>query len=412
MEGRTGEPSSLRGLQMNISPIAQTERRAPFQSPSLLVGWAVAVLLLLLLLAGAGGAQAATMTFGSQLSAPATLDTAANLGYPGYGIPTIANNQAIVVHINHDAADTALWNAAPAAPDSGQVVSVSLEGCAKPSLGGPAPLTQIHFQDLVPQANGGVKVNVTTQAFNVPVCGQGGADGSTVTTYEPTNFCVTGGDYVDFNDEGGFNPGDPLAYPSGVPYEVLGAVRGSTMDSFIANNAVGNGATFSPGVISDRNGFASNQEEELMLQATLATGPDASTLCPGGTKGKLAPGAAVPGSAGSAWHGRIPTVTLPKQVDGVNRRGFVLVAIYCHTAITCTGTLTLHFSSHRLGASGGGFFSVPSLHTGKVAVHLNLLAQRLVRHAGGRLTVEVTLTPSSGSDTHPLTEPITLRGWH
>ncbi len=90
--------------------------------------------------------------------------------------------------------------------------------------GGPAPLTQIHFQDLVPQPGGGAQVNVTTQPFDIPVCGAGGASGSTVTSYEPTNFCVNQGDYVDFNDEGGFEPADPLAYPSGVPYKVLGAV--------------------------------------------------------------------------------------------------------------------------------------------------------------------------------------------
>lgn len=175
-------------------------------NPRALVWLAAALALTLALLLGvSGGARAATLTFGSPLSVPATLDTATGLDYPGYGIPTISGSEAVVVHVNHDAADTALWNAtlasgSPTAPASGQVLSVSLEGCAKPAPGGPAPLTQIHFQDLVPQAGGGAQVNVTTQPFVIPVCGVGGADGSTVTTYQPTNFCVSQGDFVDFND--------------------------------------------------------------------------------------------------------------------------------------------------------------------------------------------------------------------
>ncbi|MGH2854475.1 MAG: hypothetical protein ACRDLF_09850 [Solirubrobacteraceae bacterium] len=356
------------------------------------------------------------MTFGSPLSVPATLDTASNLGYPGYGIPTISGNQAVTVHVNHDAADTALWNVAlasgsPTAPASGQVLSVSLEGCAKPAPGGPPPLTQIHFQDLVPQAGGGAKVNVTTQPFEIPVCGAGGAGGSTVTTYQPTNFCVSEGDYIDFNDEGGFEPGDPLAYPSGVPYQVIGAVKGSTMDSFVANNGAGNGAVFSPGVTSERNGFAANSGEELMLQATLATGPDATPLCPGGTQGE-GPANRVTSSYGSAPHGLLPMVTLPKQDDGVNRGGFVKIALYCHAPGTCAGTLTIRSPARHgahAAAAGQGAFSVPSLQTGKVTVHLSAPLQRLVHRRAGTLPVQVTVLAASGG--HPWTGSIDLRGW-
>jgi hypothetical protein len=373
-------------------------------------------LTLTLLLGASGAARAATITFGSPLSVPATLDTATGLAYPGYGIPTISEERSVVFHVNHDAADTALWNAtlasgSPTAPASGQVLSVSLEGCAQPDPGGPAPLTQIHFQDLVPQAGGGVQVNVTTQAFEIPVCGVGGADGSTVSTYQPTDFCVSQGDSVDFNDEGGWDPSDPLAYPSGVPYEVLGAVPGSTVDSFVANNGTGNGAVFSPTVATERNGFASTPNEELLLQATLGTGPDAVPLCSGGTKGQPPPGVAIPGSAGPAWHGHIPTVTLPRQADGVNRKGVVTVALYCHLALTCTGTLALHLHGGR-AVDGRAAFSVPSLHTGKVVVHLDSLAQRLVHRAARDLAVAVTLTPSSGAETQPLSASIDLLGWH
>jgi hypothetical protein len=411
---RDGEAGSSMLPLLNSSSAAAAHSRST--TPRALGCLAAAFALTLALLLGAsGGARAATMTFGSSLSVPATLDTATGLAYPGYGIPTISEERSVVFHVNHDAADTALWNAtlasgSPTAPASGQVLSVSLEGCAQPDPGGPAPLTQIHFQDLTPQAGGGAQVNVTTQAFEIPVCGVGGADGSTVSTYQPTDFCVSQGDYVDFNDEGGWDPTDPLAYPSGVPYEVIGAVPGSTVDSFVANDGTGNGATFSPSVATERNGFASNPNEELLLQATLGTGPDAVPLCSGGTEGQPPPGVAIPGSAGPSWHGHIPTVTLPRQADGVNRKGVVTVALYCHLALTCTGTLALHLHGGR-GVDGRAAFSVPSLHTGKVVVHLDSLAQRLVHRAARDMAVAVTLTPSSGAETHPLSASIDLLGW-
>ena len=87
-------------------------------------------------------------------------------------------------------------------------------------------MTQIHFQDLSPTRNGGAKVNLSSQAFEIPVCGQAGASESTVTTYEPTNLCVKQGDYVGFNDDGGYVPN---VYRAGVPYAVLGSVAGSTV---------------------------------------------------------------------------------------------------------------------------------------------------------------------------------------
>ncbi len=158
-------------------------------------------LLLLALLAGSAGA--ATLTFGSPLSVPAVKDTANDLNYQGSNVPLPGS----VFHIPHDGADGALWNVQlpvgdPSAPVGGQVVSVRLEGCAKSN--GPAPLTQIHFQTLAPVAGGGARVELTSQAFEIPVCGVGGASGSTISSYDPINLCVAQGDYVSFNEEGGF----------------------------------------------------------------------------------------------------------------------------------------------------------------------------------------------------------------
>ncbi|HEY2140620.1 MAG TPA: hypothetical protein VGG98_01015 [Solirubrobacteraceae bacterium] len=337
------------------------------------------------------GADAATITFGSPLSVAATKDTAHDLNYSGSDTQLPGS----IFHNPHDGADTALWNVQmaggnPTAPASGQIVSVSIKGCAQSN--GPPPLTQIHFQDLAPQQGGAVKVNVTTQAFDIPICGQEGAGGDTVSTYRPTNFCVAQGDYVDFNDEGGFVPSPTTPpYPSGVPYMVIGSVAGSTMDSFIRNGGVGNGTTFSPSDTTYHDGFASNANEELLLQATLATDADATPLCPGGTKG------AQPGPPLASHRRPGPLVTLPgPQLDGMNSKGVVRVVIYCHARSgACSGLLTLSSKASRRFHSvllGTAPFSVPALHTGRVMVHLDSRARRLVSKTRGRLGVDVTMT--------------------
>src|ERR1700694_4464384 len=96
--------------------------------------------------------HAAVTTFGSPLSVPTTLNTTANLGYYGIYTPVPPNPEAPNgrYHTNHWGTDTALWNVAlangnPTAPQTGQAIKLSLEGCAQPASGGPAPLTQFHF---------------------------------------------------------------------------------------------------------------------------------------------------------------------------------------------------------------------------------------------------------------------------
>ncbi|HEX3519308.1 MAG TPA: hypothetical protein VHT29_09770 [Solirubrobacteraceae bacterium] len=230
--------------------------------------------------------SAAIMSFGSPLAAPATLDTANNLAYLGTytAVPPAPDAPHGVFHTPHYGADTALWNVKlaagdPRAPATGQALAVSLEGCAKADSGGPVPLTQIHFQDISPLPSGGAKVNLTSQAFTIPVCAQHGAGTSTVTTYRPINLCVRRGDYVAFNDEGGYVEN---VYRAGVPYRVLGRARGSAADSFLRNNGTGNGAILSPSLRFANEGFAVNRGLELMLRVRLGTGPDATHICPGG----------------------------------------------------------------------------------------------------------------------------------
>jgi hypothetical protein len=338
-------------------------------------------------------------TFGSSLSVPATLDTAENLNYEGSGISLPGS----VFHIPHDGADTALWNVvipalSASAPSAGQVVTVSLEGCARQPNGAPPPLTQIHFQVLSPLAGGGAQVVLTSQPFDIPVCGVGGASGSTVTSYAPINLCVAQGNYVGFNDEGGFVGGAPPPYPAGVPYEVIGAVPGATMDSFIRGGGTNNGSTMAASDRTNHDGFATNSNEELMLQSTLATGPDALPVC-GGTKGLPSPGSAGYGQTPSQ-----PTVHIGKQTDGINHHGIASIAMFCHASTVCAGALTLTQAVGH-GPSAHQSFTLSGGKTTHVAVHIPKSVVALARKHRKGVPVRVTATVSGKA----VTQTIVLR---
>lgn len=222
--------------------------------------------------------SAAVVAFGSPLSVRATLNTAEDLNYKGTytPVPPAPDAPNGIFHTYHYGADTALWNANSRVPSTGQALEVSLEGCAQPAAGGPPPLTQVHFQDLSPLGGGGAKVNLSSQPFDIPVCGENGASGSTVTSYRPINLCVRAGDYVAFNDEGGYVEN---VYRAGVPYRVLGSVKRSRTDSFLMDNGTGNGAIMSSSDRAANEGFTSTRHEELMMRVTLGTGADADRVC-------------------------------------------------------------------------------------------------------------------------------------
>jgi hypothetical protein len=334
-------------------------------------------------------AGAAILTIGSPLSVPATLNTAENLDYPGTNTPVPPAPDAPngIFHTYHDGADTAIWNVAqatgdPRAPADGQALKVSLEGCAQSSDGSP-PLTQIHFQDLSPLPGGGAKVNLTSQAFDIPVCGENGAGGATVTTYEPINLCVSAGDYVGFNDNGGYVEN---VYRSGVPYQVLGAVRGSTTDSFIRNNGTGNGSTMSPSDTSANDGFASNGNEELMMRVTLGTGRNATHICPGGKQG-------------------LPPILAPirvsPQTDGVNHMRIVMIAVFCRVS-PCKGFATLSMDGrHTYGRSGFNLIANKTMH---VPIRVTPRLMKLIRRPGG-----VSMTLAALVDGTTVTQTIAVK---
>jgi len=340
-----------------------------------------------LLAAAAAGAE--TMLIGSPLSVPATLNTAEDLAYEGMNTPVPVSPEAPdgVFHTYHFGADTAIWNvpggggtqaqsasakAGAAVPADGQILQIRLKGCAEAAANGPAPLTQVHFQDLSPLAGGGARVNISSQSFEMPVCGQGGASGSTVSSFEPVNLCVNRGDYVSFNDEGGYVEG---VYHSGVPYEVLGAVRGSTADSFIRNGGTGDGAEMSAAETSAMEGFAVNSNEELLMQMVLGTGSDARYVCPGGTKD--APPVLAP-------------MRISPQTDGINHERIVEVAIYCRPASGCQGAASLTLAQAGRSAArsvGHTEFDLAGDDTSHLAIRVAANVMRLIRKHHGVSTV-------------------------
>jgi hypothetical protein len=333
------------------------------------------------------------MTFGSPLAKPATITTNDGLSYFGTytRVPPSPEAPTGVVRTAHWGADTALWNvhlaaAQARAPATGQALEVRVEGCAVAAPGGPPPLRQIHLQDMTPLPGGGARVNLTSQAFDLPVCGQDGASDSTISTYHPINLCVGAGDVVALNDEGGFVE---HFYRAGVPYQVIGASAGSTLDSFIRDKGTGDGATLSATDRRANDGFASNRNEEVMLQVTLGTGRDATHICAGGTAGK--PRALAP-------------LRINPQTDGVNHSQVVAVAIYCRPAAGCSGTAMLGRPG-REASYARASFRLPGGTTSHLPIHISSRLMSRVRSPHGASAV---LTLASGSRTFAQTITIKI----
>jgi hypothetical protein len=364
---------------------SRTDRRPPRGLTRLLPATALLALLALMLPAAS---PAALTTFGSPFSVPATLNTAEHLNYKGTdtNVPASPEAPTGVVHTYHYGADGALWNTSIAggqasAPATGQARKIMLEGCAAPAANGPPPLTQIHFQVLSPTPGGGVKVSLSSGAFDLPVCGRGGASGATVTTYEPVNLCVSQGDYVAFNEEGGFVE---HSYQSGVPYKVIGAVPGSGFDSFIRGGGTNNGDSFSPLDASAMDGFAVNRSGELMMQVALGTGGDATHICAGGTAGLPA---------------ALPPMRVSPQTDGINHQRIVAIAVYCRLTPECKGVATLTLPGKKVPVGQVGFSLLPN-KTSHMPIRLaKSLMGQIRKHHGITTTLTAVINGKTISQT-------------
>jgi hypothetical protein len=209
-------------------------------------------------------ALAEVRDFGSDLSAPANLS-----GSHG--------------------ADTSYWNIAPTsplggypAPAEGQVTVVQLRGglIPNPRLRNTEAenLAQIiHFQVLRDRGDGRFKiVQLSTGHLEIPL---DATPQDRVTTYKPVNLCVKKGDLVAFNTIGAheyrMNPGSPGG-PQGAEYQVFGRVPDQITQWYEKDNGLNEGTSILPSPNEQMLGH------ELLLKTTLATGPDATDICPGG----------------------------------------------------------------------------------------------------------------------------------
>jgi hypothetical protein len=139
---------------------------------------------------------------------------------------------------------------------------------------------------------------------------------------------------------------------------VFGRVPGSTTDFFTQNAGTLNGATFTGQPL---------QDEELLLQVDLGTGPDATPLCPGGgasgsssaSSAGAAPANGAPAGGGysSSFGTNAPSLLVPAQTDTLSRKtGTFNASLVAHSPSPCTGAATLY--------SGGTIVSPPATPTG------------------------------------------------
>jgi hypothetical protein len=307
---------------------------------------------LLTLPAGAGGE---ILTFGSDLGVPAT-------------------------GVQSRSSDTAFWNTAAAggqtvqAPADAQIVAIRVKGGVLEHAYADNPndpcrplVSCIHFQVLHPDGSN-MLVELSSGDFHLPITN----DQERVTEYrEPdlVNLCVHKGDYVDLNTIGGFE----FRYDNhaGTPLQVFGRRPSSNMHWYQHDNGTNQGTSFNPSPplgplpVEPRGGDLPDME--LLMQTVLATGPDATDICPGGYRQHVFRGLELVDSAAS-----LKTATRSASVRG-----------FCHGENygSCRGTLQLVDPGGR--TLDVGTFDIPSTNT--VAIPLALPADLVeaVQRAGG-----------------------------
>jgi hypothetical protein len=258
----------------------------------------------------ASAARAARVTFGSDLSATPTLDTADGAD----GSARSPGDEHSIWPDPHVAEDLDVWNTAlgtgsAGAPTGGQAVQVKVKGCAikdhhalterggqQYSPGPQMPKSQqtrvnlILFQVETPRSNGSYTIGPTSKGGLMPFCSHSGdpargpTSTSTVTSFSPLHLCLARGDIVSFHDIGGvvFGPHGTGWYLQGVPFDVIAPVAGSSM----ASNDGPSRTPTSYGPVRapahSGTGYGLEPGKELMLQVVEGTGRDAYSACPGG----------------------------------------------------------------------------------------------------------------------------------
>jgi hypothetical protein len=335
------------------------------------------------------GAQADVLTLGSNLQAPATVTEA-------------------------HGSDTAFWAVTVAGqgltiPADGQIMSIKVKGTVRKQAGAADPATLIHFQSLEPAAaDGSRKVWLSSEA-QMPI-GQPGATQAQldqVTTFTPENLCVHKDGAVSFNDIGGFRYGGSLSapidpdvthYPNGAPFQIFGAVRGSSTARYTAGDKTNNGDTLLTSTPNQNDAAGPvgtvNQGEELLMQVVVATGSDAGVPCKNALGIPWSPG----GSSTSTRTTPAPrAMKIRPQADHVSSGRALGPMIYCPgKGPACTGTGTLTYKGKVVAR---GTLNGPGPKTLRIPMKISAALYKQLRRAGGR-TLSVTFAVSSSLGTY------------
>jgi hypothetical protein len=281
---------------------------------------------------------------------------------------------------------------------------------------------------MAPAGGGNVRTVLTAGGFDIPYQG----DANQISTFQPANFCVVKGDYIDLNDSGGWgwNPAAPdnfdgnlhldpqgqpypHQYQDGAPFKIFGSVAGSDTAWFTGDGQTAGalnpltGAPLSPPPTgkSETHGVVKNTE--LLMQYKLATGTDVATPCKNYLTGTDPNGRVAQDFVDSLPAPTTPVVKPPKDhpmliwsdLVGVKRSNRVFSPqVWCPRGSPCTGTAVVTVKGK---ASPPVPFTAPPGVKSRIKLTLSRSYFRLLRIAKShRLKITLTLTSQHGVATH------------
>ena len=332
---------------------------------------------------------AATLTFGSTLSAPAN---------------RIEARQADTVYFNADLPGATRTRV----PADGQITGIRVKGIAPrhadlrpPGSPPPAPFAGsplFHVQVLARRRDGTHRVKTTSSDFLLPTEGDPQQVSSFTSGYR---LCVRRGDVVAFNSIGGWDGivDQTGPYPAGTPLQIFATgVGGAVLRTYTANEGTKDGATIRSRPVA---------RQELLMQLRLGTGRDANQVCPGGSAGAPPPKPPKPTYA-----------TVPARKVGIDRRHRGRIGVYCHTGADrrkrCRGRLNLSAPDPATGQPvvlGAAGFSLAPGRTSAVTFRLTRAGRSLYRAARRRLTATATAVTRPGGAFYTRTATVTVRPW-
>ncbi|MEA2220705.1 MAG: hypothetical protein QOJ35_3331, partial [Solirubrobacteraceae bacterium] len=225
------------------------------------------------------------------------------------------------------------------------------------------------------------------------------ADPQGVTAYAPENLCIQQGDVVVFNTIGGWDgtPAGPFAM--GTPLQIFSRIPAAVVSEFTGADSTNNGAILTGTPVAGR---------ELLLRATVGTGPDGTGLCPGGGGTPAPPPPPPPPPPPAA--GRVQKATIPSQRLTVSRLGKLRVGLFCRSGPSrCVGSLRVMTRGATPKSLGSTPFSIASAKTAHATVQLNRRGRALLTAGGGRLAAKLVAQTRPGGASRRSTLLATLR---